>query len=527
MVEKNNTNGADAVIETLYRAGVRICFANAGTTEIPLLLAMDRYPDIKTVLGLFEGVCAGAADGYGRMLEKPAVSLLHLGPGFANGIANLHNALRAGTPLFNIIGEHATWHIHADPPLAMDIEALAKTVSDWVHTNKSPDLLAQDTFDAIQTASSGKTASLIIPHNNQTADIKYIPPSPSAIYCEAIDTKAIEKIAKTMKSASKTAFFLGGKALRKRGLSIISRIQEATGCHLLTGTFPGYIDRGAGLPYIEKIPYFPEESKRLISQYELIIIAGAREPVTFFGYEGIDSYLISPGQKKVYLCHENQDMFYALECLADNLDSLKKSKTQDTPRPMLRPDDIRSNLPSGGLTPDKASHIIAAIQPEDAIIVDEGLTSFFAYYPLSANLSPHTLLTITGGAIGYGMPCSIGAAMACPERPVINVQADGSALYTVQALWTQAHESLNIKTLICSNRSYNILKIELARAGITSPGESAKSLIELDSPPIDWVRVAKGFGVDAVSVETASDLAQALKKALSEKGPYLIEMKLG
>lgn len=522
METKYARNGAETVIKTACEAGIEVCYANAGTTEIPLLLAMDKYPGIKTVLCLFEGVCTGAADGYGRMLGAPAMTLLHLGPGFANGIANLHNARRAKTPLLNVIGEHTTWHIPVDPPLNMKLEDLVKTASDWQRTNSKPEELSQDTIDAIHAAYHNQIASLIIPHNHQIARADCnITKLPRNIY-EPVDLKHIESVGDEIKKTEKTAFFLGGGALRKNNLEIISRIQAITGCGLFTETFPGYIDRGGGLPFVEKIPYFPEDAKKLLSRYELFIIAGTKEPVTFFGYEGIDSYLLAKDQKKIVLCSEKQDIYAALNYLADILHAPEKIQDRNVKGQV----SLKSDMPTGRLTPDKASYIIAALQPEDAIIVDEGLTSFFAYYPLSASLSPHTLLTITGGAIGYGMPCSIGAAMACPERPVINIQADGSALYTVQALWTQAHEALNIKTIICSNRSYNILKIELARAGITSPGKSSMSLIELDNPAIDWVRIAKGFGVDAVSVETADDLSSELKRALSENGPYLIEMIL-
>ncbi|HOV91209.1 MAG TPA: acetolactate synthase large subunit [Syntrophorhabdaceae bacterium] len=519
---KDEKTGAEALIKTAVDAGIKVCYANAGTTEIPILLALDRYPEIKTVLCLFEGVCTGAADGYGRMTGSPAMTLLHLGPGFANGIANLHNARRAQTPLLNIIGQHSTWHIPADPPLNMELEALVKTASDWVRTNNNPDIISRDTIDAIHTAYGNKTASLIIPHNHQTALFNHKIEILPEIKKETIDMKNIEYVAYEMGRANKVALLLGGGALRKKGLEIVKRIQSKTGCYILTETFPGYIDRGGGLPYVEKIPYFPEGAKDLLSPFELVVLVGAKEPVTFFGYEGIDSYLITKDQKKVYLCNEKHDIYTAMEYLAEALETGNKYYARKT----VAPDKLRSNMPTGKLTPDKLSHIVAALQPEDAIIVDEGLTSFFAYYSLSAGQSPHTVLTITGGAIGYGMPCAIGAAMACPERPVINVQADGSALYTVQALWTQAHESMNIKTLICSNRSYNILKIELGRAGITHPGKSSLSLMDIDKPYVDWVKIARGFGIKAVSVETAEDLTKEFKNALIEKGPHLIEMIL-
>ncbi|HPP06449.1 MAG TPA: acetolactate synthase large subunit, partial [Syntrophorhabdaceae bacterium] len=339
---------------------------------------------------------------------------------------------------------------------------------------------------------------------------------------EPVDLHHIESIAEKIKKTNKVALFIGSKALRKKGLEIISRIQKKTGCAVFTETFPGYIDRGGGLPYVEKIPYFPEEAKKYLEKYELFVIAGTREPVTFFGYEGIDSYLMNKDQQRLYLCEKDHDLYSALDCLDQMLGAFKRKSI----RKQKDIKDLKSNMPEGRLTPEKLSYIVAALQPEDAIIVDEGLTSFFPYYQMSADAPPHSLLTITGGSIGYGMPCAVGAALACPERPVINVEADGSAMYTVQALWTQAHESLNVKTLICSNRSYNILKIELARADIKTMGKNSLSLIELDNPPVNWVEIARGFGIEAKSVETAEDLVIEFEKALEKKGPYLIEIIL-
>lgn len=520
---KKTKNGAEAVIKILFEAGIRICFANAGTTEIPLLLAMDKYyPEMRAILCLFEGVCTGAADGYGRMLEKPAMTLLHLGPGFANGIANLHNAKRAKASVLNIIGEHATWHIPADPPLNMEIETLVKTVSHWYRTNKEPARLVKDVKDAVKASLKSQIASLIIPYNHQLAEIDYRDLKiKGEITYESVDIHHIESIAEKMKKSDKVALFLGGKTLRKKGLGIASKIQKKTGCAIFTETFPGYIERGGGLPYVEKIPYFPEEAKRLLENYELFVIAGTKEPVTFFGYEDIDSYLLTRNQKKLYLCNENQDPCYALECLDQILGVFKKNSIKK----QKKTKNLKSNMPKGKLTPDKVSYIIAALQPEGAIIVDEGITSFFSYYPMSAHAPHHSLLTITGGSIGYGMPCAIGAAIACPDRVVMNIEADGSAMYTIQALWTQAHESLNIKTLICSNRSYNILKIELERAN-KIPGKNSLASIGIDNPIIDWVSLARGLGVNAVSVEDAESLTFELKKALENKGPYLIEMRL-
>ncbi len=515
-------NGAEILLRTAAEAGVEVCFANAGTTELPIVIALDSVQGIKAVLGVFEGVCTGAADGYGRMAGKPAMALLHLGPGFANGIANLHNARRAGTPLLNVIGEHATWHRAADAPLTMDIEALTGAVSGWQRTNASAGHISGDVADAIAGALAGQVASLIVPHDHQLRECPGAEIIGARFSFAPIDGREMERAAQALSSGKKAALMLGRRALRKRGLEAAARIKAATGCNIVTETFPGYMERGAGLPRVSRLPYFPEDAIAMLSGYETVVIAGAHDPVTFFGYEGIDSFIISRNQEKIQIGTGGQDMVAVLENLAGSLRAPKGTAMDDHIfAPLNRP-----GIPAGELTGEKVSLVLAALQPEGAIIVDEGLTTGFPYYQIAAGTPPHTLLTITGGSIGYGMPCAVGAALACPERPVINFQADGSALYTVQSLWTEAREGLNVKTLLCSNRSYHILEMELERAGITSPGPNIRSLVGLDGPAIDWVKVAAGFGVPGASVRTAEEFAGALGRTLEEPGPFLIEMIL-
>jgi len=515
-------NGAEALLRTAVAAGIEVCFANAGTTELPLVAAFEVVPDIHPVLALFEGVCTGGADGYGRVKEKPAMALLHLGPGLANGIANLHNARRARTPLINIIGQHTSWHIAADAPLTMDIEALAKSVSAWIRTNVSAENLSADFADAYSASVSGKIATLIVPNDHLWAETKDIIHFPASHKSDPIDLSSIETAADLLSAGKKTALMLGGKALRGHGLLKAGYIQSITGCGLFTETFPGYVERGIGLPNVERIPYFPEPALAFLRQYETIILVDIQEPVTFFGYPGIDSYLIKKDQKKFSLCTERQNVVEILECLGDYLRTTQHNKNVHP----TSPKQINPRLPRGKLTAEKACRILAALQPEGSIIIDEGITSAIPYYPLTAYSPPHCVLAITGGSIGYGMPCAVGASLAYRDRPIINLQADGSAMYTIQALWTEARESLNVKTLICSNRGYNILRMELERAGITNPGPKALSLADIDKPELNWVSLSSGMGVPAQSVDTAEDLKKELVRNLAEPGPSLIEMVL-
>lgn len=514
--------GAELLLRAAVNAGVEVCFANAGTTELPLVAAFDSVPGIHPVMALFEGVCTGGADGYGRVKERPAMALLHLGPGFANGIANLHNARRARTPLINVIGQHTTWHIAANAPLTMDIESLAKTVSAWTRTNRSADSLSSDFADAYTASISGKIASLIVPNDHLWAEVKGVISTPPPMQYDSLDLHSIEVAADLLRTEKKTALMLGGRALRGQGLLTAGRISAIAGCDLLAETFPGFAERGTGLPDVTRVPYFPEPALALLSQYEAIILADVQEPVTFFGYHGIDSYLLKKDQQKLSICPGRQNIVEVLACLEDILKTTipVNDWRQNSPQP------VKPQLPQGTLTAEKACQVLAALQPEDAIIIDEGITSAIPYYPLTAGAPPHCVLTIAGGSIGYGMPCAVGAALASPDQPVINLQADGSAMYTIQALWTEAREGLNVKTLICSNRGYNILRVELQRAGIANPGPKALSLADIDQPKLDWVSISSGMGVPAKSVNTVESLVKELTRTLAEPGPSLIEMVL-
>jgi acetolactate synthase-1/2/3 large subunit len=515
-------NGAEILIKTAAKAGLEVCFTNPGTTEMPLVCGFDSIPGIKPYLGLFEGCCTGAADGYGRMTGKPAMTLLHLGPGLGNGIANLHNARRGGTPVLNVIGEHATWHLQANAPLTMDIATLAGTVSGWQRTCSTTETLSQDTADAIAAALEGQVATLIVPSDVQWSECSNTEIHRPKISSTTIDKDSIDHAAEVLQSDQKTALILGGWALRKRGLAAAGRIKVKTGCDLLSERAPARIERGVGISATEVIPYFPRQALELLSRYQVIVLAGTGEPVTFFGWQGYPSRLLNDTQHICRISADAKSLPQALEDLADTLDAPGRIDASDAGFSEIE----RPDIPKGKLTANNASIILAALQPEHAIIVNESITSGGAYLPLAVSAPAHTMMALPGGAIGYGMPCAVGAAIACPQRPVINFQADGSAMYTLQALWMQARDGLNITTLICSNRSYNILNIEFSRSGITSPGHYAQTLTDLGNPAIGWVQISKGMGVPAIAVDSCEALAKELKKALDEPGPHLIEVRI-
>ncbi len=511
-------NGAENLLRTAARAGIEICFANPGTSEMALVAALDRVPEIRAILGVFEGVCTGAADGYGRMAEKPALTLLHHGPGFANGIANLHNAWRARTPLVNLIGDHPDHHIPADAPLTSDIEGLARPVSDWVRRSTSAGDLSRDFAEAVATASQppGRVATLVVPSDLAAAEVAGPIPVPPIAAIPSIEGATVEHVAERLRAAEAPMIFLGAMATRSPGLRAANRVAAASGARLVVETFPSRVERGGELPAVERLPYFPEQALEFLGAADLLVLAGAPSPVAFFAYPNTPSRLVPEGCAELTLAGPREDAAGALEALAAALDA--PAAIPATPRP-------RPERPQGPLDPLKLCQALAATQPENALVMEEAATSGLPWWTFAQGV-PHTYLALTGGAIGQGLPVATGAALACPERPVIAFQADGGGLYTAQALWTQAHESLDVTNVICANRAYRILQVELARAGVAEPGPQAIGLTDLSRPAPDWVALARAYGVPGERAESAEALLAALEKSFAEPGPHLIEAVL-
>ena len=513
--------GAMSLIETAVRAGVEVCFANPGTTEMPIVVALDRVPGMRVVLGLFEGVCTGAADGWARMTGRPAATLLHLGPGFANGIANLHNARRARTPVVNWIGDHATRHLAFDAPLTSDIAALTGAVG-WTHTVGSAHEVAEASLAAVEAALGppGRVASLIIPADcqwNQGPEPLSKRPSPRL---RESPGPALAEAASLLRKGC-GGLLLGSNALTARGLRAAARVAGATGCGVWTETFPSCQECGRHVPMFPALPYFPEQATEALTNVTSLVLAGAREPVAFFAYPDQPSRF-APEDATLHMLADPDagfDAALALEALAHELDA---------PGGVTQPRSMPAFAPSGQpLDPDNLGRTMAAFTPENAIVVNEATTTGLMWNAVHAsNAAPHTMLFITGGAIGQGLPNALGAALACPNRRIIAFQADGSGLYTLQALWSIARESADVTVVVCANRRYRILQVELERMGIAEPGPKAHALTDLTRPVIDWVKLAKGFGVPACSVRTDSEFATAFTRVLGEPGPSLIEAVL-
>ncbi len=509
-------NGAQAVIRTLASCGVDACFSNPGTSEMHFVAALDAVPAMRGVLCLFEGVATGAADGYGRMTGRPATALLHLGPGLANGLANLHNARRAATPLVAVIGDHATYHKRFDAPLESDIDALAGSVSRWVRRpGRSADAAgAAAGAVAAALAPPGGVAALILP-----ADVSWSEGGEPAAALPAaapppVPDEAVAAAAAVLRSGEPCVILLGGAAARRPGLDAASRIASATGARLLCETFPARLERGAGLPAVDRLAYLAEFATAQLSGARHLVLAGARAPVSFFAYPGLPSSLVPEDGRVHTLAGSGDDVCGALAALAD----LVAPDTRPVPQQPQRP-----GLPDGALTGESAAAVIGALLPDGAIVSDEANTSGLWLPAATAGAPLHDWLTLTGGAIGQGLPLATGAAVASPGRSVIALEADGSAMYTISALWTQAREGLDVTTIIFNNRSYAILDMELDRVGAVAAGEAARSLLDLSRPDLDFTALASGMGVPATRARTAGELAAQFRQALAEPGPHLIE----
>ena len=514
-------NGARALIETLVGCGVDTCFMNPGTSEMHFVAALDDVPEMRGVLALFEGAATGMADGFARMAERPASTLLHLGPGLGNGIANLHNARRAGSPVINIVGDHATYHAALDAPLQSDIAALAGNVSGWIRTSSSPATVAGDAAAAVAAAMAppGQVATLILP-----ADVCWLeadgPADPVApIARGTADEAAIDSVAKLLTEHAddpgSVVMLLGGNVCRAADLEAAGRISAATGAKLLADTFPTRLERGAGRPHVDRLAYLAEFVELQLAGARHIVLVGSPEPVSFFAYPGRASRLVPDGCTVHTLTEASDDSTAALGAVADLLGTPADGFMPTAPG--------RPALPTGSLTAPDVCNVVGALMPEGAIVADEGNTAGIFLPGATAGAPPHDWLCLTGGAIGQGLPVATGAAIACPDRRVISIEADGSAMYTLQSLWTQAREGLDVTTLIINNGSYAILNMELERVGADAPGPRAKEMLDISGPTLDFVSLSEGLGVPATRATTAEELADQLSRSLATEGPSVVE----
>lgn len=514
-------NGAEALVRTLVDSGVEVCFSNPGTSEMHFVAALDKVDGMRAVLTLFEGVATGAADGYGRIAGKPAATLLHLGPGLANGLANLHNARRAATPVVNIVGDHATYHLQYDAPLTSDVVGFVRPVSSWIHTSVSAGTVASDGARAVQAARNapGQIATLILPADtawNEAEGSAQALPWREPV---SVSSRAIDDAAKALGNGKRTAILVrDAGALTRQGLEIAGRIAACSNARILCDTFTPKITRGAGIVALERIPYFAEQIVEFLQDIEQLILVGAKPPITFFAYPGKPSWCTPEGARILYLSHPHEDGRGALAAVAKAINAPKASaKIAELKRP---------GIPEGEFNARSVGQIIAHFLPEEAIISDEAATSGAGVAHFTANAPAHDHLALTGGAIGQGVPVATGAAVAAPGRKVLALQSDGGAMFTLQALWTQAREKLDVTTVIFANHSYAILNIELARVGAGNPGPKTLSMLDLHNPELNWVQLANGMGVEASRATSNAEFAAQFQSAMNMRGPRLIEVML-
>jgi acetolactate synthase-1/2/3 large subunit len=509
-------NGAESLVHTLLQSGVDTCFANPGTSELHFLSALDRVGGMRCVLNLFEGVVTACADGYGRMTDKPAATLLHCGPGLANGLANLHNARRACVPIVNIVGDQASYHRPLDSNLTADTEGWARPVSAWVRTVSTAASVGRDAAVAVQAARTapGQIATLILPADTAWGEGGIVAgplpvPPPSQVA-----PGTIKQIATLLRSGEPAMLFLGRKALRAPGLEAAHRIATASGARLMAQQSNPRIERGQGRAPIDRLPYALVPAIKALAGIRHLILVGAVRPVAVFAYPNQPGYLYPSDATVHVLARLEQDATHALEALADELGA------PAVPVPKL---SKPSGSAYGAPVPDAVGQTLAALIPEQAIVVDESISFGRGFYAQTCGAAPHDWMQNTGAAIGIGLPLATGAAIAAPGRRVISLEADGSALYTVQALWTQARERLDVTTVIFANRKYAILHGEFAHVG-AKPGSTSQCLMDIGNPALDWTKIANGMGVEAAAARTCDQLADLLKQSLQRKGPFLIEL---
>lgn len=513
-------NGAESLVRTLVNSGVDTCFANPGTSEIHIVAALDRVPEMRCVLGLFEGVVTGAADGYARMSGKPACTLLHLGPGLANGLANLHNASRAQSPIVNIVGQHATYHLQHDTPLASDIEGIARPYSKWLRTSRDAGSVGPDAAEAVVAARTapGQIATLIVPADaawsggGKIAEPRVLPTPPMPA------SETVERAASMLRSDFRRAIFLGPAGLHGNGLQAAGQIAAATGARLFSPYPLVRIERGAGRPAVERVHYILEQATEQLKEFRHIILVGANAPVTYFAYPGRNSVVTPHDCRILTLSSPSEDCVGALQALAS---AVSATHSPGVPEQAQRPP-----LPAGDITLSGLAAAVGALLPENVIVVDESNTSGRGLMAATKGSPPHDWLGNPGGSIGIALPLAAGAALACPDRRVLCLTADGSAMYTAQALWTMAREGLNITTVVFANHDYAVLKREFSYLGIGEPGPHARDMFEIGRPDLDWVSLAKGMGVPARRVTSLDEFVKALRVGLQSEGPSLIEVPL-
>jgi acetolactate synthase I/II/III large subunit len=519
-VQSDDLTGAQSLLATLLNCGVEACFANPGTSELHLVAALQNEERIRSVLCLFEGVATGAADGYGRMARKPAATLLHLGPGLANGWANLHNAKRAKTPIVNVVGDHATWHKQLDAELSSDLEGVAASISDWTWISKSAAEIGNDAVRAYRAAMArnGQIATLILP-----ADASWerggviaepLPKEP----LKQIDSRDIDAAAAILTSGRRVALLTTGPSLNGAGRDACTRIAAKTGAKMFCKGLNARMERGAGRMPFTRLSGWGQVTLDVLSEFDDLILIGAGIPVMSFAHPEYESVLVPRSVNVLRLAAAEDDVVGALAALSAAVGAPAQADIET-----LLESRVEHDLAIGPLNAEAVGQAISRFLPEGAILSDESGTGGAGHYPFSANAVPHDCLFLAGGSIGQGLPVGLGAAVACPDRKVVCLEADGSAMYTLQALWSMARGKCDVTTVIFSNRRYGILMRSVGQYGISGLPNRVPDLFDLSHPDLDWAQLARGMGVEGHVCDTADDFNRVFEDCMRRKGPHLIE----
>lgn len=509
-------NGAESLVKTFLASGLDMCFANPGTSEMHFVAALDSHPEMRCVLCLFEGGATGAADGYYRMAREPAATLLHLAPGFGNGHANLHNAMKARSGIVNVVGDHAARHLRHDAPLKGDLDGVARSVSHWVGRADAPERVAHQGAEAVRAARarSGQVATLILPADSAWGAARRVS---TAVEPGERHRPSVEEVEAAARHLSKpgAVLLINHDGLHGAGLEAAGKIAARTGCRLIAPFFSPRISSGAGTVRIERMPYPHTQMIAHLEGTTHIVCVGADRPVTFFAYPDSPSTPEPPGCPVLELAKPEDDVIWTLERMVEALGAGAAEP--------VRAEYSVPDAPSGALAPDSVAAAIVRTLPDGAIIVNEAITSGRAMPAMLGTAAPHDLLGNCGGAIGQCLPNAVGAGVACPDRRVVALTGDGSAMYTLQSLWTMARERLGVTVVVFANRGYQILRGELANLGVEDHGRNASRLFDIEDPTLDWGAIAKGHGLPALQATNAEALEEALRQANSMSGPVLVE----
>ena len=516
-------NGAEKLLETLVASRVNVCFSNPGTSEMQVVDEIG-YSDLRVVLCLFENSVTGMADGYARMLDKSALALVHVTCGLTNSLANMHNARIANSRMVIFGGGIHYAHEVNEPVHAMLLRQpeVARTSAQWVLEAKTPDQLAAAATLALEASNegAGKIAYVYGPNNavwgesnfqgNVTAGTGERP---------RVSTATIKSIGDSLNAGKKTAFVLDNLALREEGLEVMGRIAEGTGGKLFREWLPPRIAMGAGRVRTEMIPYEPVDAMALFSDFDQMVLVGAKLPVCPFSYEGKPWSKVPEGCEVHTLASADHDILAALNDLAALLDVPETASDRYERNP--------GEAPTGTLSGASIGQSVNMLMPDHSIVLDEAMAENFMFPKLTEGAPPFEFMgACPGGAIGNGPPLACGAAIACPDRKIIVLEGDFSLMQGNTALWSMAQHDLDICVVNFNNAGSGSLTSELARVRRGEAQPKSIELLKINNPEIDYAAMAESMGIPATRAKTAEEFHAQFGEAMKKKGPHFIDAKI-